>query len=187
MKDTRKSTLFRRPWWLAVLILCVVFVILSGDTTSRIEAFNVDNAGKLYVGFEDRVEIYEKGTKIQSFPTPNTYGKPYALDVSETPDIRVVTFGVAYTVDQNGNVTERTEHSISAENVAHAATGAKYVRGTVYQKKGLIWPRIVIRGGETVYRLPFAGVLVRILDTFGIFVFALIILAIVKAKSENQS
>lgn len=185
MKDTRKRTVFRKPWWLAVLALCIVIIIVSGDNTSRIVAFNVDNAGKLYVGFEDRVEIYEKGTKIQSFPTPNTYGKPYALDVSETPDIRVVTFGVAYTVDQNGNVTERTEHSISAENVADAATGAKYVGGTVYQKKGLVWPRIEIRGGETIYRLPFAGVLVRILDTFGILAFALIILAAVKIKIDS--
>lgn len=135
----------------AVIIFFCLIMIFSKMATPYISGFGVDSKGRVYVGENEGVCIYQDLLKIGSI---EIQGDTYLVDVDESDSIRVVYTSQVDWLDMSGNVVKTMDDPNARTYSQLSSAGKRFVsaNGDIYKKTGQYgWTRIIKNNSEIVY------------------------------------
>lgn len=164
-----------------IMIACAIPLIITffvlwgtGTITPFIQRFDVDSQGRIYVGIDDNIVVYQDKKEINRFPFPkgeNTF-------IITADDVIYVQDGLnAFAMDLSGNVTEYMEDADikfpSTTPSVPSLLGMKKQNGDVYRFVDLLgYTRIVKNNTEVVFAISELTCAAKLLGIFCILGFA---------------
>lgn len=145
-----------------VIFFCLI-MIFTKAATPYISGFGVDSTGRVYVGENKGIGIYQERTKIGVI---EIQADAYFIDVDENDQIRIVYTSRVDWMDLSGKVVKTMDDPYaqtysqlnSASNKFVAANGDTYREIAHYG-----WTRIVKNNSEVVYYQNHLSLLVKLL------------------------
>lgn len=141
--------------------LFTVFIgIESGMATISYNGIAVDSEGRLYIGAEHEIAVYEEGKKILSI-SPHT-SRAYLFTI-ENDQILLSTSSVVYQMDLEGNVLLEWEDE-GTKTYNRLQKVRKYFvaeNGKEYQMKNFFRPACVECNGEVIFVESIGSFIVR--------------------------
>lgn len=112
---TGKCVDITKPLKLLIIYLLIIFpiavlcmaMVSSGTVSLTLCGFGVDSSGKLYIGKESKIEVYENRELLYSIEPMTSRG--YEFTVQKDDTLLLSTASVVYTLDLHGNVLSQTE------------------------------------------------------------------------------
>lgn len=152
----------------STLIACIIFsclvLIFTGVATPFISSFAVDGANRLYVGTQDKIQVYADNSLIDTI-NPKT-SRSYVFTINDDEKIILSTSTKIYTMDLEGNVLD-TQTDLGAHmynKIQYNKRGFLSQSGDEYRLVSeLGWTRIVKNGRETVFKISLLSFFVKIL------------------------
>ena len=147
----------------ACIINVCLFMIFFNIATPFISGFGVDSSGRLYVGENKTINIYQNGKKEEWIELKSS-NYEFTVDLDDTIILAYPT--TVHLMDTSGNVLESKEDP-SAQTYSRIQNSGRTVvtaNGDRYKKVGeLGWTRIVKNGSEVVYRISIFSFVVKCL------------------------
>lgn len=172
---------------LPVGFLCILLffaIIVFGCGSLEFNGFGIDSNGLLYIGRLHQIEIYNEGKQIQKLTTPADRG--WVMAVDDKDNILVSNMSTIIILDTDGSVitTHKDIHSERYYKI-RSIRQVKMLDGSIYElKHKWIWPTIQ-RNGTTIYRVPFADFVTRVLFVCG-SIFLLVGIVACKLDKKDQ-
>ena len=166
--------------WAVVIVLGLSMIITanclqgSGQGYQSMGSFAVDSAGRLYVGFDEDILVYEDGEFLYEFTgLPELKNiTPANLLFTIEDDLLLLSTGTqTHTVDLQGSILSTADEGsdkVVPDDVFTAANGDVYVRENILGRS-----EIIKNGSERVFQMPMMTFVIRTLwmAAFG-FIFA---------------
>lgn len=146
----------------AVRILLLVCVFLFAYLGSMdFHGFGVDNAGNLYVGRKNQIEVYADKEQVDAIQSPA--GRGWNMGISDDDHILVTGGGMVFTMQLDGTVIKE-EKDINSK-VSLTLDKQRVIIGNDGNQYRLrhkwIWPTIT-QNGKIIYMAPVVDMLGRI-------------------------
>ena len=172
----------------AVVIIFCLIMIFTKVATPYISGFGVDSMGRVYVGENEGVGIYQNRTKIGVI---EIQGDNYLIDVDEDDYIRIVYPSRVDWMDLSGKVVQ-TMNDPTAQTYSHlSSAGNRYctANGDTYEKIAQYgWTRIVKNDSEIVYYQSGLSLLVKtLIQVCGVSMFVSGVLVIHHVRKMRTS
>lgn len=159
-------------------------LIICGSATPFIQCFSVDQQGRVYVGFDGKIEVFGNGEYIESF-SPKT-SRAYVFTILEDDTILLSTPSVVYSMDLHGNVLDswKEDGTDTFYQLEYQKKQFTSLDGSHYRLKGSLgWTRIVKDGTNVVYRIPvFSFAIKLILYIWVISLISLVVYVLKRSK-----
>ena len=170
-----------------VIMFCL-FSMFSGKVNISLSGFAVDSTGKMYLGKDSAIEVYEGDTFLYSI-SPKTL-RGYCFTIQPNDTILLSTSTSVYVLDIKGSVISQ-EEDVGTKVFNSLQQNMKTfnsIDGHTYQLKSP-WGRtqiVCIDNGNIIYRMPIYDYIVRILVIFYmISMFICIPIIIKKWRKQN--
>lgn len=148
-KEMKYIAMFAIPH--ACIVFFCLIMIFTKMATPYISGFGIDSKGRVYVGENEGVCIYQDLVKIGSI---QIQGDNYLVDVDESDCIRVVYTSRVDWMDASGNVVKTMDDPNAQAYARLSSGGTRFVaaNGDTYKISGQYgWTRIVKNNSEIVY------------------------------------
>ena len=149
---------------IGILGLIVFVLLVSGAAAPDIVCFSMDSAGRLYVGKNEAIEVYEEGRQIGAI-SPKT-SRAYLFRITEDDKIILSTVTKAYTMELDGTVINTWDEQGSDlyDSLENGRFQHTSLSGDIYQVKELLWwTKIVKNDAEIVYQISALSFATRIM------------------------
>lgn len=146
-----------------VLLFCMASIITGIAMPYLSDGFGIDSSGRIYVGEQSKISVYENGDKINEIPT--WLGHHY-ITVDSGDNLRIITSSGIHIWDLSGNEIQYIEDRLTDEFYYTNTHWRKQVTpsGDTYRVVDNIgWSRIVKNETETVYRISVFSLVVKLL------------------------
>ena len=169
-----------------ILLMCMILIV-SGTVTMSYHGIAVDSSGRLYIGTDDDIEVYENGKLINTISPQTTRG--YVFTINEN-DVIILSIGsTAYEISTSGNVLAVIPDNTTAMYNRISKTVKNHVsgNGADYTVDSILGRTVVTCNGNTVYKMPLLDYAVKTcvnLLIISIFVFAFVIVCKAKAREK---
>ena len=167
---------------LTVMLSCLGLV-LSGGTPISIPCFSADSQGRIYVGHQRKIEVYDNGLLVRTINPKTSRG--YMFTILENDTILLSTSTVVYSMDLMGNVISSWEDqgADTYNQLQYGKTRYESSRGDVYKLESVFGrTRIVKNGIDVVYSISLKSYVVKLLLIVSTVMFVLIIAVILYKK-----
>ena len=158
----------------AVMISCLGLILVG--TAISIPCFAVDSQGRVYVGSQDNIEVYNNGFLERTIKPKTSRG--YMFTVLENDTILLSTSTVVYAMDLSGTVTDSWEDK-GADTYNKIQYGKKrYLSssGDVYELEQILGrTRIIKNGKDVVYSISLKAYIVKLLLIVSTVCFTLLV------------
>ena len=145
-----------------IINFCLLMIFLN-FATPFISSFGIDSSGRLYVGENDTINIYQDGKKEGYIELKSSN---YEFTVNSDDTILVAYPSRVYLMDTSGNILE-TKEDRNSENYSRLQNNGRTVvagNGDRYRKVGeLGWTRIVKNGSKVVYHIGIFSFVIKFL------------------------
>jgi hypothetical protein len=145
-----------------VLWFCLITVFLN-LASPFLNGFAVDSTGRVYVGENETINIYEDSVKVGSIELE---GPNYEFTVDQNNRVVVAYTSEVCLLDSSGIVLETKEDPgmDTFYEIHNKRSASVTVGGDRYKKEGALgWTRIIRNGTEVVYRLSVLSFTVKML------------------------
>ena len=155
-----------------VIYFCLIMIFLN-LAAPFLNGFAVDSKGRVYVGENKTINIYQDCIKVGSI---DLEGETYAFAIVQNDHILVAYTSEVCLLDSFGKVLERKEDSYAQtfNEIQSKRRSSVTVGGDRYKKVDSFgWTRIIRNGSEVVYRLNVLSFVVKcliVLCTVSMFV-----------------
>lgn len=171
-----------------VVIMFLLFssfvLLLSNYASLRINGFDIDSHGNLYIGRLHRIEIYKDGVLKHSVNLPRY--RAWSMDLTEEDNIAIAANSKVYIMDLSGEVLQEatddqdeTYIRLRKRNTVIGNDGKSYTRTSLIGRT-----KIVDATKNAIYQVPWTDVYVKI--GFGSSLIGIFILAPFVKKLRNK-
>lgn len=149
-------------WFGFITMLTVLIGVKSGMATLSYNGIAVDSEGRLYVGAEHEIVVYQEGQKVLSI-SPHT-SRAYIFTI-EDDKILLSTAAVVYQMDLEGNVLSEWKDEGTKTYNRLQKTRKYFVTadGKEYRMKNFLCPARVECDGDVIFVESMGSFLVRLL------------------------
>jgi len=155
-KNTMRIWLFT-PIIFLIILVCLVFYMVG--IAGSVVCFGVDSNDCLYVGFGDKIEVYEGKTMIREL-SPKT-SKSYLFTILPDDVILLTTASVDYKLNLDGSIIEKTENAGSGlyNDMQKGKRTFMSPNGDFYKMRSVLGQTTIEKNGDTVYQEPIISVI----------------------------
>ena len=146
MKRTRERAIWSvlmllpYPWGLCMLLL------FSGVVTGSWHGFGVDPQGRLYVGADSYIQVYEGGAPARRLKLPTTE-RGYEFTVDQKGQILLINSTTVYIYDTDGNLLSEREDEGTEKSLRLTVRLREITAGD-----GNVYHLTSVLGYKTIYR-----------------------------------
>ena len=172
---------------ITVIVLPCLLLIVTGAVSLDFCCFAVDSAGKLYVGKQSRIEVYDGGEMTDSFSAMTSRG--YQFTILDDDTILLSTSTVVYSMDLEGNVLDSWRENASDVSNQLYYRRASFVSadGDTYRCRNPFgWKRIVKNGETVVYQITGLSYAVKMLLGLSAITFAILIVLLMLRELKQR-
>lgn len=150
---------------IVMIAIWISLIAMALDVSPFLSGFAADSQGRLYVGRDKRIEVFEQGKKIGEI-SPRTE-RGYTFTVLPDDTILVYTGSMQRILDIQGNELGNS-NTDTFKNSNHYPTSIRFKfissSGDIYRVHLPLGYTIICKNGkEIVYTLPVAAYIVRVL------------------------
>lgn len=189
-----KLTIFIKIACISALmcLICIGF-LLTKSVELSVDCFAVDSTGKLYVGSNGRICVYDNRKCLYVIDKYGGIGdipvKGAIFTITSDDMITMVTGGYIVTMDLMGNVQEMKEDNASSIRAQMERKKDRFVsqNGDIYIKRNVLGRTCIQKNGdETVYQISIGSLLVKIMLAISVLGFVVAVPAIVVHELREQ-
>lgn len=178
-----------------LVIICFVFVLISfmceiamltGLADTEIRGFAVDSSGKLYVGMNDVIRVYDKDIQVSSISPQSS--RAYAFTILEDDSLLLSTANKVYKMTTDGDILDSWEDKASLTYNNLRRSKKEFISGKdTYTLKGNFFRnRIVKNNNETVYQITLISFIFKMLAFVGFGGMTVCIFMIVRRVNSHN-
>lgn len=174
------------------LFICMV-CLFTKSAELTVDCFAADSTGKLYVGSNGEIRVYENRQLQYVISEYKGIGdipvKGAIFTITSDDTITMVTGGYVISMDLMGNVQEIKDDNASSIRSRMEAKKNKFVSqsGDIYTKQDVLGRTCIQKNGnETVYQTNFGALLIKTILVISVFGFAVAVPAIVVHELREQ-
>jgi hypothetical protein len=179
--------------WLAAILSFILMIVplalvISGNAATDLNGFDVDASGRVYVGRNYAIEVFDKGEKVAQIAVP--HHRSWSFCLQENGEILLTDGSSAFRMNQSGEIlSEAADHNTKLHGELVNRRKILGGDGQQYQMKDAWgWTRIVNAEGESLYRIPFVDVFAK--ASFGVatvFIFTVAVIASIRRKKKAEN
>ena len=177
----------------ALLCLICMGCLLTKSVELSVDCFAVDSAGKLYVGSNGRICVYDNRKCLYVIDEYRGIGdvpvKGAIFTITSDDMITMVTGGYVVTMDLMGNVQEMKEDNASSIRGKMERKKNTFVspNGDIYTKQNVLGRTCIQKNGnETVYQTSFGSLLIKSMLVIAVLGFVGAVPAIIVLELREQ-
>ena len=159
-----------------LIIICFAFILISfvcviamltGLADTEIRGFAVDSSGRIYVGMNNEIRVYDKDIQVNSISPQSS--RAYAFTISEDDTLLLSTANKVYKMTTDGEILDSWEDKASLTYINLRRNKNEFTSGKdTYTLKGTFFrSRIVKNNNETVYQITLLSFIFKILSFIG--------------------
>ena len=171
---------------LTIILFPYLLLFWTGVITPFINSFGVDKAGRIYVGDQNDIRVYEDGKLVDRIRL-GMMGDAYGFTVNSDDHILMATTSNIYIMDLAGNTLEKQEN-VGSEMLKKLEHQRRFVSesGDEYRLVGYLgWSRIVKNETETVFKISFLSFAYKLMIPLGVVGFVLYLAFAVKSHRNG--
>lgn len=134
-------------------LLVMLFVLSSIVGNTKINGFDIDSEGRLYIGRSHQIEVYKGNKLVNTIPIPNF--RNWSFKISNQGHFYISDISTVYEIDESGQIVSEYE------DVQSCAYKEMYKRKYIDAGDAQIrktapfgWTRIVNEDGDCLYKIP---------------------------------
>ena len=148
-----------------IMFTCL-FLIFTGTVTLFLHGFAVDSYGKLYLGKDSKIEVYDNS--VLDYTISSMTSRGYAFTIQADDTILLSTSTIVYTLDLHGNVLNEEEdvdtkviNSLEKrKKIFYSSNGDKYILKSPWGRTEIVLERD--DDIDIIYQMPILDYVVRI-------------------------
>ncbi len=177
----------------ALMCLICMGCLLTKSVELSVDCFAVDSTGKLYVGSNGRICVYDNRKCLYVIDEYRGIGdlpvKGAIFTITSDDMITMVTGGYVVTMDLMGNVQEMKEDNASSVRGKMERKKNTFVsqNGDIYTKQNVLGRTCIQKNGdETVYQTSFGSLLIKTMLAVSVLGFVVAVPAIIVLELREQ-
>lgn len=146
---------------MGLVVITCIFMIISGTVTLSISSFAVDSRDRLYIGTENKINIYQDGEIIHTIESPTSRSYVFTIEKDE---IVLATPSTVYRMNLEGDIAgEQEDPSAGEYNRLQWKKAFVSRSGDSYKKVGFLLTRIIKNDNQVVYQVSTLSVVVKLI------------------------